>query len=201
MLDRKIAEYSAKAKQYDQKRSKIKKSAEEYQKTYDRLNIHDDQFDMAEACLSLSIAILGITALSRQKRWLFGIGFVLAAFGVALGVSGFSATTCIPISWRGFSARAAFLRGIVQDRRVKIYDTSLRDGTQAEDVSFSVEDKLRIAHALDELGVSYIEGGWPGFQPARRGVFRSGTRETLTKPIRRLRLDPPLRRSADKDPI
>ena len=60
----------------------------------------------------------------------------------------------------------------MEDKRVKIYDTTLRDGTQGEDVSFSVEDKLRIAHALDELGVAYIEGGWPGFEPARRGVLR-----------------------------
>jgi 2-isopropylmalate synthase len=46
--------------------------------------------------------------------------------------------------------------------RVKIYDTTLRDGTQGEGVAFSVEDKLLVAHKLDELGVDYIEGGWPG---------------------------------------
>lgn len=46
--------------------------------------------------------------------------------------------------------------------RVKIYDTTLRDGTQGEGVSFSVEDKLLVARRLDELGVDYIEGGWPG---------------------------------------
>jgi hypothetical protein len=88
LLDRKITEHTAKAKQYETEKAEIKKSAEEYQKSYDRLNIHDDQFDMAEACLSVSIALFGITALTR-KRWLFGVGFVLAAFGVALGISGF----------------------------------------------------------------------------------------------------------------
>ena len=41
---------------------------------------------------------------------------------------------------------------------VKLYDTTLRDGTQAEDISFLVEDKIRIAHKLDELGIQYIEG-------------------------------------------
>ena len=48
---------------------------------------------------------------------------------------------------------------------LEIYDTTLRDGAQAEDISFSVEDKLRIAMKLDELGVQFIEGGWPGANP------------------------------------
>lgn len=46
--------------------------------------------------------------------------------------------------------------------KVIIYDTTLRDGTQGEGVSFSVEDKLLIAEKLDQLGIDYIEGGWPG---------------------------------------
>ena len=50
-------------------------------------------------------------------------------------------------------------------RKVEIYDTTLRDGAQSEDVSFSVEDKLRIAKKLDEFGIHYIEGGWPGSNP------------------------------------
>ena len=45
---------------------------------------------------------------------------------------------------------------------IKIFDTTLRDGTQGEGISLSVEDKLKIAQKLDTLGVSYIEGGWPG---------------------------------------
>src|SRR6476620_3852773 len=48
---------------------------------------------------------------------------------------------------------------------VEIYDTTLRDGAQGEGLAYSVEDKLKIAKALDELGVSYIEGGWPGANP------------------------------------
>ena len=48
---------------------------------------------------------------------------------------------------------------------VKIYDTTLRDGTQAEDFNLQLEDKLKIAQKLDELGVHYIEGGWPGSNP------------------------------------
>ena len=46
--------------------------------------------------------------------------------------------------------------------KVEIYDTTLRDGSQTEGISFSVEDKLRITEKLDELGLHYVEGGWPG---------------------------------------
>ncbi len=50
-------------------------------------------------------------------------------------------------------------------------DTTLRDGTQGESVSFSVEDKLLIAQKLDELGIDYIEGGWPGSNPKDKEFF------------------------------
>jgi len=56
-------------------------------------------------------------------------------------------------------------------RQIKIYDTTLRDGSQAEDISFSLEDKVRIALKLDELGVHYIEGGWPGANPKDTEFF------------------------------
>jgi len=55
---------------------------------------------------------------------------------------------------------------------IKIYDTTLRDGAQGEEVSFTVEDKLRIAQKLDSLGVHYIEGGWPGSNPRDIHFFR-----------------------------
>lgn len=55
---------------------------------------------------------------------------------------------------------------------LEIYDTTLRDGAQAEDVSFSVDDKIRVAQKLDELGVHYIEGGWPGANPKDIEFFR-----------------------------
>ena len=54
---------------------------------------------------------------------------------------------------------------------VQIYDTTLRDGAQQEGLSLSVEDKLKIAHKLDELGVHYIEGGWPGSNPKDAEFF------------------------------
>ncbi|MBF0187006.1 MAG: citramalate synthase [Magnetococcales bacterium] len=50
-------------------------------------------------------------------------------------------------------------------KRVELFDTTLRDGSQSEDVLFSAEDKLRITELLDELGVDFIEGGWPGANP------------------------------------
>jgi 2-isopropylmalate synthase len=54
---------------------------------------------------------------------------------------------------------------------VKLYDTTLRDGAQSEGISFSVVDKLHIAHKLDELGIHYIEGGWPGSNPKDAEFF------------------------------
>src|SRR5262249_50333077 len=50
-------------------------------------------------------------------------------------------------------------------RLIKIYDTTLRDGTQGERVSFSMEDKVRLATRLDALGIHYSGGGWPGPNP------------------------------------
>lgn len=55
--------------------------------------------------------------------------------------------------------------------RVSIYDTTLRDGTQGTGISFSVQDKLRVAERLDDFGVSYIEGGWPGSNPKDAAFF------------------------------
>ena len=64
---------------------------------------------------------------------------------------------------------------------VKIYDTTLRDGSQAEDISFSVEDKLRIAQKLDELGIHYIEGGWPGSNPKDLQFFQEIKSASLSR--------------------
>ena len=55
--------------------------------------------------------------------------------------------------------------------RIFTFDTTLRDGTQGESVSFSVEDKLLIAEKLDQLGIDYIEGGWPGSNPKDKEFF------------------------------
>ena len=55
---------------------------------------------------------------------------------------------------------------------IKLFDTTLRDGSQAEGISFSPHDKLRIAVELDRLGVQYIEGGWPGSNPKDNIFFK-----------------------------
>jgi 2-isopropylmalate synthase len=53
----------------------------------------------------------------------------------------------------------------MKDNWVEVYDTTLRDGAQGEGLAYSVEDKIKIARALDEIGVTFIEGGWPGANP------------------------------------
>ncbi|MFA5142918.1 MAG: citramalate synthase [Candidatus Omnitrophota bacterium] len=55
--------------------------------------------------------------------------------------------------------------------KVELYDTTLRDGAQSEGISFSVNDKLKIAEKLDELGIHFIEGGWPGANPKDMEFF------------------------------
>ncbi|HAL05016.1 MAG TPA: citramalate synthase [Verrucomicrobiales bacterium] len=59
---------------------------------------------------------------------------------------------------------------------VEIYDTTLRDGTQGEGVSFSVADKLRVAEKLDAFGVHYVEGGWPGSNPKDIEFFKEAAK-------------------------
>ncbi len=62
---------------------------------------------------------------------------------------------------------------------IKLYDTTLRDGTQSEDISFLVQDKVNIAHRLDDLGIDYIEGGWPGSNPKDIAFFEAIRDEKL----------------------
>src|SRR6476620_3197117 len=62
-------------------------------------------------------------------------------------------------------------------KSVEVYDTTLRDGSQLEGISLTVEDKLRIAEQLDWLGVHYIEAGWPGANPKDDELFRRAPKE------------------------
>ena len=65
-------------------------------------------------------------------------------------------------------------------KRIEIYDTTLRDGTQGEAINFSVADKCRIAEELDGLGVEFIEGGWPGSNPRDVAFFEESRMLKLT---------------------
>ena len=65
-------------------------------------------------------------------------------------------------------------------KRIDIYDTTLRDGTQGEGVSLSVQDKLLISHKLDDLGVDFIEGGYPLSNPKDAAFFQEAKSLNLT---------------------
>jgi hypothetical protein len=90
MLDAKIAVYEKQVKKYEKEKIDIRSNAEGQQKEYDRLNLHDDQFDMSDACLSVAIALFGVTALTK-KRWLLLLAALFMFFGVLFGLAGFFA--------------------------------------------------------------------------------------------------------------
>ena len=87
-FDKRIAEYKAQEKKYETEKEDIRHQAEGFKKQYDDLNVHDDQFDMAEALMSVAIALFGVTALTR-KTWLLGLAIAFSAFGTLLGFAGF----------------------------------------------------------------------------------------------------------------
>ena len=94
-IDQKVVAYRAQIKKYADEKEAIRKQAEGLQKQYDALNVHDDQFDMSEACLSVALALFGITALTK-KRWLFALAAIFMFFGVLFGLAGFSGWSLHP---------------------------------------------------------------------------------------------------------
>jgi 2-isopropylmalate synthase len=70
---------------------------------------------------------------------------------------------------------------VTQQREIQIYDTTLRDGCQAEDIAFTVEDKIRIAERLDDFGVQYIEGGWPSSNPRDEAFFKAAKKQSFRR--------------------
>src|SRR5215210_7870855 len=64
---------------------------------------------------------------------------------------------------------------------VTLYDTTLRDGSQGAGVSFSLQDKLRVARKLDEIGIHYIEAGWPGSNPKDEAFFAEARSLSLSR--------------------
>jgi hypothetical protein len=85
--DRQAGKYQAQAGEQRAEMKKTQAEAEDFDKRYDALNIHDDQFDLSEAALSIAIALLAVASLT-QKRWLFGLAMVPTLFGVAMGLAG-----------------------------------------------------------------------------------------------------------------
>jgi len=68
---------------------------------------------------------------------------------------------------------------MIENKSIELFDTTLRDGTQGEGVSLSVDDKIHIAKHLDDFGIDYIEGGWPGSNPKDEAFFRKIKNESL----------------------
>jgi hypothetical protein len=83
-----VTQYEGDAKRYEKEKEEIQQAAQNYEKEYERLNVHDDQFDMAESFLTVSIALCGVTALTR-RRWLFALAVLFAVSGLFLEVAGF----------------------------------------------------------------------------------------------------------------
>lgn len=83
-----IKKYEAQIARYDTEKAEIKKQAETYQKQYDDLNLFDDQFDMTEALLTISIAMFGIASLT-QRKWLLWFAAGMSTLGIIFGLTAF----------------------------------------------------------------------------------------------------------------
>jgi hypothetical protein len=81
--------YRSDVERYESDKAAIKAEAEGYQREYDRLNSHDDQFDMCDGALAVSLALYAVTVLTR-KRWLLGVAAAFSLFGLIMGVAGFA---------------------------------------------------------------------------------------------------------------
>jgi len=86
--DELIKKYEAQITRYDSEKAAIKKQAEDYQKQYDDLNLFDDQFDMTEALLTISIAMFGIASLT-QRKWLLWFASGMSLLGIIFGITAF----------------------------------------------------------------------------------------------------------------
>ena len=82
-----IARYEKIVSDQNTKKDDLKKQAEDDQKTYDALNIHDDQFDLSDAALALAIALLAVTALTHLW-WLYWLALLPSVFGIVMGIAG-----------------------------------------------------------------------------------------------------------------
>ena len=88
VMEKAIARFEAEAKRYEREKEEIKLQAEKFESEYERLNIHDDQLDMAEACFTIAITLAGVSALTK-KDWLFRFATMLGGIGVFLEAAAF----------------------------------------------------------------------------------------------------------------
>jgi hypothetical protein len=87
-LDKRIANYEKQVSRYESEKGEVKDEAEGYEKRYESLNEQHDLFDLCDAAMSVAIALLGVTALTR-KKWLLAVAGVFLITGVFFGVAGF----------------------------------------------------------------------------------------------------------------
>ncbi len=90
-----IAGYKKLVAEQETKKTEVKAQAEQDQKDYDAANFRDDQFDMSDAFLALTVALLAVTSLTHQ-RWLYGVAMVPTAIGVVMGLAGLCGWTIHP---------------------------------------------------------------------------------------------------------
>lgn len=86
-LSGQIAGYEREIKRYQSDEEVLQKRAKDFEASYDTMNYRDDQFDLSDAALSISLGMLAVTALTG-KRWLFGVSLVFALFGAVMGIAG-----------------------------------------------------------------------------------------------------------------
>jgi thymidylate synthase ThyX len=87
-LEKRIADYEKQVKRYDHEKGEVKEEAEGYERRYETLNQQHDLFDLCDAAMSVAIALLGVTALTK-KRWLLAVAAVFLLTGAFFGVAGF----------------------------------------------------------------------------------------------------------------
>ena len=97
LIETQLARYRGQVSVYAAQKDSLRRQAEGFAAEYDRLNVHDDQFDMADAAFSISVALYGITALTR-RRWLLVMALLATLFGSFSGACGFLGASFHP-SW------------------------------------------------------------------------------------------------------
>ncbi len=94
-MESQIREYSGEIKKYDEEKITLQSKARAFEARYDSLNNRDDQFDISDAALSISLGVLGVAALTR-KRWLLGLSWSFGVFGLLMGLAGLLGWTIHP---------------------------------------------------------------------------------------------------------